>query len=94
MCKLAGKDHSVAAGYVQGGELAKRADDSRLIRASYVDSGTIEFLDAIKLIAFRAERMMIRVLLEHVPDYERADSILREIFKGRQTWCRTFSKGR
>ena len=52
------------------------------MRASYVDSGTTDFLSAIKLIAFRAENMVIRILLEHVPDYERADSILRDIFKG------------
>ena len=63
-------------------ESANRADDSKLMRASDVHSGTTDFLGAIKLIAFRAENMMIRILLEHVPDYERADSILRDIFKG------------
>jgi len=75
-------NHSLATGYAQSGESANRSDDSRLMRASYVDSGTTDFLSAIKLIAFRAENMVIRILLEHVPDYERADSILRDIFKG------------
>jgi hypothetical protein len=81
-CKLAGETHSVATGYAQGGEFAKRADDSRLMRESYVDSGTTEFLSTIKLIAFRTENMMMQILLEHVPDYESADSILRDTFKG------------
>jgi len=36
----------------------------------------------MKLIAFRAENMMIRILLEQIPDYESADCILRETFKG------------
>ena len=75
-------NHSLATGYAQSGESANRSDDSRLIRASYVDFGTTDFLSAIKLIAFRAENMVIRILLEHVPDHERADSILRDIFKG------------
>jgi hypothetical protein len=81
-CKPTENNHSVATGYAQGGESANRADDSRLMRASYVDFGTTDFLSAIKLIAFRAENVMIRILLEHVPAYERADSILRDIFKG------------
>jgi hypothetical protein len=81
-CKLAGKTHSVAIGYAQGGELVKRVNDNRLTRASCVDSGTTEFLGTMKLIAFRAENMMIRILLEQIPDYESADSILRETFKG------------
>jgi hypothetical protein len=73
-CKVAGKIHSVTTGYTRGGELAKRA--------AYVDSGTTEFLSTIKLIAFRTENMMIRILSERIPDYESADSILRDIFKG------------
>jgi hypothetical protein len=81
-CKLAGKTHSVATGYTQDGKLAKRADNSRPMRAFYIDSGISEFLSTIKLIAFRAENMMIRILLEQIPDYEGADSILRDIFKG------------
>jgi len=81
-CQLAGKTDSVAIGYAQGGELIKRVDDNRLTRASCVDSGTTEFLSTMKLIAFRAENMMIRILLEQIPDYESADSILRETFKG------------
>ena len=81
-CQLAGKTDSVAIGYAQGGELIKRVDDNRLTRASCVDSGTTEFLSTMKLIAFRAENMMKRVLLEKIPDYESADSILRETFKG------------
>jgi hypothetical protein len=81
-CMLSGKTHSVATGDAQGGYLAKREDDSRLIPTSYLDSGTREFLSTMKLIAFRAENMMIRILSEQIPDYESADSILREIFKG------------
>jgi hypothetical protein len=73
-CKVAGKIHSVTTGYTQGGELAKRA--------AYVDSGTTEFISTIKLIAFRTENMMIRILSERIADYESADSILRDIFKG------------
>ena len=80
-CKLVGKTYSEATGHAKGGEIAERADDSRLMQGSYADSGATEFLGAIKLIAFRAENIMIRILLEHVP-YERADSILRDIFKG------------
>jgi hypothetical protein len=72
----------VAIGYVQGGELVKGVDDNRLIRASCIDSGTTEFLSTMKLIAFRAENMMLRVLLEKIPDYESANSILTETFKG------------
>jgi hypothetical protein len=81
-CKLAGKkSHSVKTGYAHG-EIANLADNSRLMQGSYVDSGTTGFLSTIKVIAFRAENMMIRILLEHVADYGRADSILRDIFKG------------
>jgi len=82
MCTLAEKNHSVGTGYAQGDEMANRVDDSRLVRASYVESGTTKFLSTIKLIAFRAENMMIGILLEHVPDYEHANSILRDIFRG------------
>jgi len=81
-CKLAGKTYFVATGYVRGGELAKRADDSRPMRASCVDFGTTEFLSTIKLIAFRAENMIVRTLWEQIPDYETADSIMRDTFKG------------
>jgi hypothetical protein len=52
------------------------------VRASYVDFGTTDFLSTIKLIAFRTENMMMRILLEQIPDYEIADCILRDIFKG------------
>jgi hypothetical protein len=80
-CKLVGKTYSEATGHAKGGEIAEPADDSRLMQGCYADYGATEFLGAIKLIAFRAENIMIRILLEHVP-YERADSILRDIFKG------------
>jgi hypothetical protein len=81
-CKLAEKTPSVATGCAQGCELAKRADDSRLMRTCHVHSGTTEFLSTIKLIAFRTENMMIRILLEQIHDYESGASILRDIFKG------------
>jgi hypothetical protein len=80
-CKLAGRTHPAAIGHAQGGELLKM-DDNRLTRASCVDSGTTHFLSTMKLIAFRAENMMTRILLEQIPDYESAASILRETFKG------------
>jgi hypothetical protein len=35
----------------------------------------------MKLIAFRAENIMIRILSEEKPDYESADFILKETFK-------------
>ena len=49
---------------------------------SYVDSGTREFLSAIKLIAFHTENMIVRILLEQIPNYGRAESILRDVFNG------------
>jgi hypothetical protein len=72
----------VTTGYAQGDEIANWTEDSKLIRVSYVESGTADFLGAIKLIAFRTENMMIRILSEKGPDYASAASILRHIFKG------------
>jgi hypothetical protein len=46
----------------------------------------------MKLIAFRAENMMIRVLLEKIPDYKSADSILRGTFKGLADFVPNFEK--
>jgi hypothetical protein len=81
-CQHSEKSHSVTTGNAQGDEMANRTDDSSLIRVSYVESGTTDFLSAIKLIAFRTENLMIRILSERGPDYASAASILRHIFKG------------
>jgi hypothetical protein len=91
-CVLDGKTHCVATGDAQRVDLTKRADDSRPMPTSYLDSGTREFLSTMKLIAFRAENMMIRILSEQIPDYESADSILREIFKGQVDFVPNFEQ--
>jgi hypothetical protein len=81
-CKLAGETIFVPTEYARCGELAGRAHDSKSIRASCVDSGSTEFISTIKLIAFRAENMIVGTFLEQIPDYESADSIIGDIFKG------------